>query len=524
MALESPDGILVVDCGITFPRDKYGVDVIHPLFEYLEERADDLLGVVITHGHEDHIGALPYLLRKVPRPVWAPPYALALIRERLKEFRDVPELELNPTTPRQRFSVGRYRVEPLRVTHSIPDATALAIETPGGMVIHTGDFKLEDGPLDGEGYDRERFEALGRQGVSLLLSDSTNVDVPGTAGREADVATALRTLIASKRHRVVVGVFPSNIYRLKTLGEVARATGRRICLIGRSVQTHSRAATELGRLGFNGDLMVSPERAREVPRSELLVIAAGTQGEPQSALSRLAWGDHPRLKLNAGDAVILSARAIPGNDRAVWDLVCEFERKGIDVHVPATDPSVHVSGHACREEQSRMIEWIQPRGFVPVHGSFHHLMQHAKLARTLGVSEVELVENGQTVLLDAKGLSTGSSVRVGRVHIDAGQEVPTEVLKERALMAESGALFVTVPVTPQWRLDGSVGVLARGVVTSTEMIDKLRDAVERAVREHTSSEPRPGAETVREAARRAARRVLPETAGRPTLVVAVEER
>jgi ribonuclease J len=520
MALETPDGILVVDCGITFPREKYGVDVIHPLFEYLEERADDLLGVVITHGHEDHIGALPYLLRKIPRPVWAPPYALALIRERLKEFRDVPELELHATAPRRRFSVGRFEIEPLRVTHSIPDATALAISTPGGTVIHTGDFKLEDGPLDGEGYDRERFEQLGHAGVSLLLSDSTNVDVPGTAGRESEVAKALHKLIASKRERVIIGIFPSNIYRLKTLGEVARATGRRICLIGRSVQTHARAATELGRLGFTGDLMVSPERAREVPRSELLVIAAGTQAEPQSALSRLAWGDHPRLKLNSGDAVILSSRTIPGNDRAVWDLVCEFERRGIDVHVGATDPTIHVSGHACREEQSRMIEWIQPRAFVPIHGSYHHLMQHAKLAKTLGVRNVELVENGQTLLLDANGLAPGATVRVGRVHIDGGEEVPAETLRERALMAESGAMFVTVPVTSQWRLDGAVGIHARGVLASTDTIARVREAVERAVREHPAAEARPTAESVKDVARRAARRLLPG----PTMVIAIEER
>jgi ribonuclease J len=520
MALESPDGILVVDCGITFPREKFGVDIIHPLFEYLEDRADDLLGVVITHGHEDHIGALPYLLRKVPRPVWAPPYALSLIRERLKEFRDVPELELHATTPRRRFNVGRFNVEPLRVTHSIPDATALAIETPAGVVVHTGDFKLEDGPLDGEGYDRERFEQLGHAGVALLLSDSTNVDVPGSSGREAEVAAALRTLIASKRERVVIGIFPSNIYRLKTLGEVARATGRRICLIGRSVQTHARAATELGRLGFNGDLMVSADRAREVPRSELLVIAAGTQAEPQSALTRLAWGDHPRLKLNSGDAVILSSRTIPGNDRAVWDLVCQFERRGIDVHVGATDPGIHVSGHACREEQSRMIEWIQPRAFVPVHGTYHHLMQHAKLARRLGVGNVELVENGQTVLLDRHGLVPGATVRVGRVHIDAGAEVPPEVLRERASMAEAGAVFLTVPVTHDWRLDGPVALQVRGVVATPEAIEKMRDAVERAVREHPSTEPKPTAESVKDVARRAARRVLPG----PVVVIAVEER
>ena len=266
--------------------------------------------------------------------------------------------------------------------------------------------------------------------------------------------------------------------------------------------------------------MVSPERAREVPRSELLVIAAGTQAEPQSALSRLAWGDHPRLKLNSGDAVILSSRTIPGNDRAVWDLVCEFERRGIDVHVGATDPSIHVSGHASREEQSRMIEWVQPRAFVPIHGSYHHLMQHAKLAKKLGVGNVELAENGQTLMLDSHGLVPGATVRVGRVHIDAGEEIPAETLKERALMAEAGAMFLTVPVTNQWRLDGSVSIQSRGVMASPETVAKIREAVERAVREHPSVESRPSAETVRDAARRAARRLLPG----PTMVISVEER
>ena len=286
------------------------------------------------------------------------------------------------------------------------------------------------------------------------------------------------------------------------------------------MQTHARAATELGRLGFTGDLMVAADRAREVPRSELLVIAAGTQAEPQSALSRLAWGDHPKLKLNSGDAVILSSRTIPGNDRAVWDLVCEFERRGIDVHVGATDPGIHVSGHACREEQSRMIEWIQPRAFVPIHGSYHHLMQHAKLAKKLGVGNVELAENGQTLLLDGHGLVPGATVRVGRVHIDGGVEVPSEVLRERASMAEAGAVFVSVPVTRDWRLDGVVGFQARGVLTTPEVVARVREAVERAVREHPSVEPRPSAESVKDVARRAARRLLPG----PTMVISVEER
>ncbi len=524
MALETRDGIVVVDCGITFPRDRLGVDVIHPLFDYLEERADLVRGVVITHGHEDHIGALPYLLRRIPRPVWAPPYALALIRERMREHPEVPDLEMHPTTPRERFSVGRFEVEPLRVTHSIPDATALAIDTPAGMVVHTGDFKLEDGPLDGQHSDRARFEELGRRGVSLLLSDSTNIDVPGRAGREADVAEALHGLVAGARGRVVVGIFPSNVYRLKTLVKVARATKRRICLIGRSVQTHTRAATTLGHLALGGDLLVAPERAKEIPRNELLVIAAGTQAEPQSALTKLSLGEHPRLKLGAGDTVILSSRTIPGNDRAVWDLVCAFERRGIDVHLPATDAGIHVSGHAGRDEQSQMIEWVQPRGFVPIHGTYHHLSQHAKLARALGVRDVELVENGQTVLVDERGITPGSTVRVGRVHVDGGEELAPEVMAERAAMAQAGAVFVTVPVSADLRLDGAVGVESRGVLLGDAGSAPMRDAVERAVRELPRLEARPSVESVRDAARRAARSMFADRGARPVIVVAIETR
>ncbi len=526
LALESPDGVLVVDCGVTFPHDDHGVDVIHPLFDYLEDREGDLLGVVITHGHEDHIGALPYLLRRIPIPVWGPHYALSLIRERLKEFPEVPDVDLTPTSPRRRFKVGRYEVEPLRVTHSIPDSTALAIDTPAGTIVHTGDFKLEDDPLDNEPYDAERFEALGDRGVSLLLSDSTNVDVPGTAGGERAVGAALHALVGRLRHRVIVGMFPSNVYRLKSLVEVAAATGRKLCLLGRSAQTHVRAASEAGRLSVRSDLIVSADRAREVPRHQLLVVASGTQAESQSALSRLAAGDHPRLSLEAGDAVLFSSRTIPGNERAVWSLVCDLERRGAVVHFAQTDPDLHVSGHACREEQLKMLTWVRPKAFIPVHGTYHHLMRHAALAKSVGVRDVTLIENGQTSILDAQGLSEGASVRVGRVCVVDGNEISDDVLRERTVMGEVGAVFVTVPVTRHGALAGPVTVASRGIVTDASpgaAEEEARAAIEGAVRELRATGGASAVDAIRDAVRRAARKVYARAQPKPMVVVTLRE-
>jgi len=527
MAIESPDGIIVVDCGITFPYEHRGVDIIHPVFDYLEDRADELLGVVITHGHEDHIGALPYLLRKIPVPVYAPAYALRLIRERLREFPGLPQVDLHETRPRHRFELGRYVVEPIRVTHSIPDATALAIDTPGGKILHTGDFKLEDDPLDGEGYDIERFQSLGDEGVSLLLSDSTNIDRPGKAGAERPVAEALRKLVASKKQRVVVGIFPSNAYRLSSLVKAAAANNRKVCFLGRSVQNHARIVAELGRLGMRPDLVVAPERAREVPRNQLLVIASGTQGEPQSALARLSRADHPRLTLEAGDTVVLSSRTIPGNEVTLWELLCNFERRGLDVHFSSTDPDIHVTGHACRDEQSQMIEWIRPQSFIPVHGTYHHLAQHARLAKQHKVPDVLVLENGQTAIVDTEGLMPGSAVPVGRVHVDNGVEVPDEILRERVLLSEVGVVFVTVPIDRDGRLAGNVTVASRGIVTEGG-VGSADDAAARQVEAAVKDTYGRGGsllslDLVRDTARRAARKVFSRAQRKPLVVVAVAE-
>jgi ribonuclease J len=527
LAVETPGGVLVVDCGVMFPHDDLGIDVMHPDFTYLWERRDEIVGVVITHGHEDHIGGLPYLLRQIPVPVWAPPYALALIRARLAEHPEVPVPTLHATTPRVRFDVGPFGVEPLRVTHSIPDALAFAIDTPAGRVFHTGDFKLDPAPLDGEPADEDRFRELGDDGVAVLLSDSTNVDVPGRAARERDVAATLRARIASLDGRVIVGLFASNVVRLQSLADIAVATGRRLCLLGRSVQTHARAATELGRFRVPSDRMVSADHVMSLPPGEVLAIASGTQAEPGSAIARLARGDHPRMRLERGDSVVFSSRAIPGNERKIFDLVCALERRGVEVHVPTADVGLHASGHAAREEQARMIELVRPRSFVPVHGTYHHLKRHAELARELGVDTVMLVENGRTARWSSDGLASGGTVPHGRVAVDEGVELSEETLRERAAMAAAGVVFATVPLDERGGLAGMPVVAARGVVLDDPpevVTEAARIAIDESLRQARGSLDRLDDDAAEEAARRALRRMYRVGDKRPLVVVEVVRR
>jgi ribonuclease J len=524
LALETREGILVIDCGISFPHDEHGVDVIHPDFRYLWERRDEVLGVVITHGHEDHIGALPYLLKRIPVPVWAPAYARVLIEKRLAEHDDVPVPELRTTAPRARFKLGPFTIEPLRVTHSIPDSTALAIDTPAGRIFHTGDFKLEHQPLDEQESDEERFRELGADGIDLMLSDSTNVDVPGRAVRERDVAEALRDLISTCDGRVLVAVFASNVYRLQTLCDIAVATQRRITFMGRSVENHVRAATDLRLLRVPTDLIVPADLAISVPPRQLIAVTGGTQAEPGSALARIARGEFPRLGIQKGDTVIFSSRAIPGNERQVFQLVCDLERRGAIVHFRATDRDIHASGHAGREEQQRMIEMLKPRSFVPVHGTFHHLRRHAELARSLGVSAVDVIENGQTVAWRDGSLTREEAVPFGKVCVDEKVDLDADTINERTQLANTGVVFATVKIDDRGDLVGTPIVTTRGVVLDDP--DATGEAMAaQAIREAIATLRGPldrldeGA--VRDAARQALRRVYRVGNKRPMVVVHV---
>lgn len=509
LVLEQDAGSIVIDCGVTFPGTDLGVDVVHPRFDYLLDAPERLRGIVLTHGHEDHIGALPYLLSRLNVPVWGPACTLELVRGRLAEHRLEDEVTLHQTTVGRRFGVGPFDIEPLRVTHSIADATALAIRTVAGLVVHTGDFKLDPAPIDGELTDEARFEELGDEGVRLLLSDSTNVDSPGSAGSERDVCAALTEQVETAKARVFVGMFASNAHRLIALGEAAQRTGRRLVLLGRSVQNHARSVQAVGRVRWPSDLVVAPEVGAAMPRERVLVVAGGTQAERGSGLARLADGTHSSMRLDEGDRVILSSRVIPGNDRAVSELVNALLRRGVDLVTWSLDRRIHTSGHAHRDEQKRMLEMVRPRAFVPVHGTLHHLLRHAGAARDLGVPELCVAENGEVVELTAGGppIKVGRAP-VGRVAAFGGEELPDEALRERAALGRAGCAFVTVVLDARGAPAARPEVVMRGVPHGRE--EALLRAASRAAAQAiaSASEPvraRPDdlAEVVRLAVRRA---------------------
>jgi len=525
MAMEQGDDVLLIDCGVTFPTSDLGIDVYHPRFDYVLGHRDKVRGIVLTHGHEDHIGGLPYLLSHLDAdlPIWGPAHALELVRLRLEEHGFRPErVRLIPVRPGQSYEVKSFAFEPIRVTHSIVDAIALAVRTEAGLVVHTGDFKLDPTPPDGELTDEARLRALGDEGVSLLLSDSTNVDSPGRSTSELEVGKTLAALVAKAKTRVVIGMFASNVQRLQMLGRVAVETKRRLCLLGRSVQTHVKAAEAVGRLRFPSDLIVPQELVGSMPRDKLLVVASGTQAERMSALVRLANGTHPLMRLDAGDVVILSSRIIPGNDRPVFDMMGDFLRLGVDLKTWITDRGVHASGHAHREEQERMIELTRPRSFVPVHGTLHHLVRHAALARDVGVEDVLVAENGEVVEVSRDKLAKGARVTVGKVATYAGDELPDEVIRERAMIARSGVVFAAIVLDKRGALVAPPRVAQRGVVDqeegAAEVLRAASIAVARAVTD-CDSRIKNHDDDLSDIARLVLRRVIEQKTGRRPVVV-----
>jgi ribonuclease J len=524
LAVEQGNDILVVDCGIQFPHDDLGVDVVHPNFTWLLERAERVRGVFITHGHEDHIGALPYLLDHMDVPVWGPAHALGLIRHRLTEhhFRR-EDCDLRLAGPGTTYAVGGFEVEPIRVAHSIVEASALRIGTDAGTIIHTGDFNFDEDPPDGEPTDEARLVDIGREGVALLLSDSTNVDVLQKGAGERAVGQALHAIVRQAAGRVFIALFASNIQRLRLLGDIAIATGRSVCVLGRSLTTQIEIATNIGRLAWPSNLRVSVGDARTMAPGKVIALVGGTQGESGSAMARLAAGTHGDLAIDPDDTVIFSSRVIPGNDVPVSRMMGDVMRRTAHIHTRLTDPGVHTSGHATRPEQARMIDLVQPQCFLPVHGTLHHLQRHGELAQERGVAEVRVIENGTAVLCDGRSLAVEGRVPSGSIPVGAGGvALGPDVLRERAELARTGLATVAIAIDRRGGLVGSPAVTVRGVAGTDdpEELRALVSTVARAV--EVARRRRMGPEELREEVRRAVRRKLLDVGGvRPVVEVLV---
>jgi len=475
MVYEHGDDAILVDCGMMFPdAATLGVDVIIPDMTYLFDNASKIRALFLTHGHEDHIGAVPFLVERLPVPVYGMPLALGFVADKLEEFQ-IDDIELRAIMPRDVVEAGPFRVEAIRVTHSIVDALGYAITTPAGTIIHTGDFKIDHTPIDAKPTDLARFADHGEKGVLLLVSDSTNALVPGHGPSEKTVGSALDRVFSNAKGRVIVTTFASHIHRVQQIIDLARKHRRKVLLIGRSLVDNVETAERLGYLKFPREARASSSDYQ--PR-DLVILTTGTQGEPSSALSRMAFGEHKQVSIEQGDVVVISARTIPGNERAVAHVIDNLYRRGADV-VHHEQSDVHVSGHACQEELRLMLNVTRPKFFIPMHGTLRHLIHHARLAEEVGVPHGVVITNGQVAEID------GDVVRVleervpqGKVFIDSeAEEVPNVVVRDRQHLAEDGFVIVVVAIDSDGRLIRDPEIITRGLVhvdASQEMLADLR--------------------------------------------------
>ncbi|HET7745514.1 MAG TPA: ribonuclease J [Gaiellaceae bacterium] len=480
--------ILVVDAGLAFPRDEHlGVDLLLPDVSYLQGRR--VRAVVLTHGHEDHVGGLSYLMRDVDvDAIVATRLTLALVKSKLDEHGLGQASELVEAAPGDEpLELGPFRLELVRVAHSIPDSAAVVIETPAGRIVHTGDWKLDHTPVDGLKTDVGKLAEIGNRGVDLLLGDSTNAERPGTTGSERLVGEAFRSLFPLRRGRILVATFASNIHRMQQAADVAIECGRKITVVGRSMRKNINIARNLGYVDFPEDEIVNPDEAASLPPDRVLALCTGSQGEPLSALTRIAYGDHPTLSVEPGDTVIISAKPVPGNELRVHDSINQLARSGAEVLHEEIAP-VHVSGHAYQEELRTMLSLLRPRYVMPIHGEYRMLAAHAKLARDAGVPEerIVLAENGSVVELVRGGARLVDHVEAGVTFVDGLRvgDIRDVALRDRRRLSEDGVLIVVTTLTSS---DGGdiapPELIARGFAESDDLLDELRHEADRVVRE-----------------------------------------
>ncbi len=496
MLVESGEDLIAIDCGLMFPDDELpGIDHVIPDFTYALARRAGFRAVVLTHGHEDHIGALPYLLREAAVPVYGTPMTLALVAERLREHGLAEAADLRTIRARQRVEAGPFGIEAIRVTHSIVDGIGLAIDTPAGTVVHTGDFKLDPSPLDGELPDYRRFAELGEQGVLVLCSDSTNADRPGHTGSEVEVGQALATRFDGASGRIIVATFASHIHRVQQVLTLASRTGRRVALLGMSMQRNVTIAAELGYLRVPDGVLVPLEELDDLPAHRQVILSTGSQGEPNSALALMAAAEHKYVHVERGDLAIISARVIPGNERTISRVVNALYRLGAEV-LYEDNAFVHVSGHASQEDLKLMFNLTRPRYFIPVHGEYRHLLAHARLAESVGIGpdRVFLIEDGMGVEVSKTTARLVGRFPAGRVLVDGKSvgDIGAVVLRDRQLLAEDGLVAVSLAVDRHGVVVAGPEIASRGFVYVKEnepLLEELKKAVLAALAERDPDAP-----------------------------------
>ena len=460
MVLRWGDDIIVIDAGLMFPEaELLGVDIVVPDITYLMQNRDKVRGIVLTHGHEDHIGGLPWILSELNVPVYGTEFTLAYVEGKLEEHELLDNATLNEIRPGQRFKIGPFTINPIRVTHSLVDCVALAIHTPLGVIIHTGDFKVDPTPTDNKLFDLHTFAEYGKNGVLALFQDSTNVERPGYTPSERAVRRKFDEVFRATRKRLFVSCFSSSIHRIKLVTEVAFEYGRKVALVGRSMSESAEIAQDLGYLDVPDGLLINPGEIRNYPPEKVCVLISGTQGEPMSALSRAAVDNHKHARIEADDTVVLSSRIIPGNEKAIYRVIDHLFRRGAHViYEDGSSPPVHVSGHASQEELKLVINLVKPKYFIPIHGEYRQLKRHAEMAAAMhgAVGNVLMIESGDLLEFDELGARKAGRVDVGRVCIDSGSRadvVEDLVIRDRRHLSEDG---IVLPIIAINKLTGKV--------------------------------------------------------------------
>lgn len=524
--IETTRDMVVIDAGLMFPDEEMlGIDLVIPDFGYLLEHREKLRGLILTHGHEDHTGSLPFLLKELSIPIYGTPLSLSLAAEKIREHDLEPDLR--PVAPREPFTLGDVRAECMRVCHSIPDGVGVALETPAGLVVHAGDFKFDPTPVDGELTDYHKFAELGDRGVLVLLSDSTNALRPGFTPSERTVGRALEEIFRTARKRMIVACFASHIHRIQQILEVAAKMGKKVAIHGKSMVANTRIAAEMGYLKIPPGVLVRLDEVRRLSPGETVIIATGSQGEPLSAIARMAAGEHKQIEVAPGDTVIFSARVIPGNEKSIARTINQLLKRGAEV-ITEEDAPVHVSGHPCQEELKLMLNLTRPKFFVPIHGEYRHRYHHARLAAGLGIdpSHICLGDNGDILEFTSDRGGVVGRVGGGRVLVDGKGvgDVGDAVLRERQHLARDGMVVVVIGLHPQTR-DVVAGpeIISRGFAHLQDH-EVLLDAAKRLVHEvlvGSLEEERRDTAVLKEYVRAALRKYIQKTFDRRPMVLPV---